>query len=77
MQEHAVFFVALRYIFTGLFLASLLAGVVVFHYYQQLFGIDPQQPSETGGARLYSKTLIFAIWAHAVALTGGIAWMMW
>jgi len=49
----------------------------VFRHYQQLFGIDPQQPSENGGARLYSKTLIFSIWAHAVALTGGIAWMMW
>ncbi len=77
MQDHAVFFVALRYIFLGLFLASLLAGAAVLRYYQQLFGIDPQQPSENGGARLYSKTLIFAIWAHAVALTGGIAWMMW
>jgi len=77
MQDHNVFFLALRYIFTGLFVTSLLAGIVVLRNYQQLFGIDPEQPSETGGARLYSKTLIFAIWAHAVALTGGIAWMMW
>jgi hypothetical protein len=77
MQDHAVFFVALRYIFTGLFLAALVAGFLVLRYYQQLFGTDPQQPSENSGARLYSKTLVIAVWAHAVALTGGIAWIMW
>lgn len=68
-------FLCLRIIFTGLFILTLLAGVWIWKNREKLFGIDSKMPDETSGARLYSKTLIWVIWAHAVAITGGFALM--
>jgi hypothetical protein len=75
MQDNAFFFLCLRIIFTGLFIVTLAAGAGILKYREKLFGIDPHMPSETSGARLYSKTLILVIWAHAAAITGGFALM--
>ena len=75
MQDSKMVFLCLRIIFTGLFILTLLAGVWLVKNREKLFGIDPKMPHETSGARLYSKTLIWVIWAHAAAITGGFALM--
>ena len=76
MQDNAQFFLVLRIIFTCFFLITLVTGAYLFKNYQKLFGIDPNMPSESSGARLYSKTLVFLIWGHAVLITGGFALML-
>ena len=76
MQDNAPFFLVLRIIFAGLFIASLLAGVYLFKNYQKLFGVDPNVPSESDGARLYSVTLVFGVWAHIVLITGAFALLL-
>jgi hypothetical protein len=75
MQDNATLFLCLRIIFTGLFIVTLVAGAWILKNREKLFGVDPQMPYENSGGRLYSKTLIFVIWAHAVAITGGFALM--
>lgn len=75
VQDRSIFFLCLRVIFTGLFILTLLAGVWLVRNRERFFGIDPTMPHETSGARLYGKTLIFVIWAHAAAITGGFALM--
>jgi hypothetical protein len=65
-----------RVIFTGLFIATLLAGVYLFKNYQRLFGVDPNIPSENGSARAYSKVQVFSVWVHAVLLTGAFAFLL-
>jgi hypothetical protein len=75
MQDNAQFVLVFRIIFGCLFMATLLAGAWLFRHYEKLFGVDPNIPSETSGARCYSKTLIFLIWGHAMLITGGFALM--
>jgi hypothetical protein len=76
MQNNAAFFLGLRLVFTTLFVITLAAGVYGAKHYQKLFGIDPSMPSDTRSARNYTKLLVIMIWAHAVLITGGFAWML-
>ena len=75
MQDNALFFLCLRWIFAGLFIITLVVGVWLLKYQQKLFGVDPNVPSESSGARLYSKVLITVIWLHALLITGGFFMM--
>jgi hypothetical protein len=74
MQNEIFLFV--RIIFTGLFVATLFAGVFLFKNYQRLFGVDPDMPSEGDSSRAYSKVQVFSVWAHAVLLTGAFALLL-
>ena len=74
MQDEVL--ILFRLIFTGLFVATLFAGVYLFKNYQRLFGVDPNIPSENGSARAYSKVQIFSVWIHAVLLTGAFALLL-
>ena len=74
MQSDAFFVIHL--IFTGLFLATLLAGVWLFKNQQRLFGRDPAMPSENSSSHTYSRLQAFVIWAHAVVLTGAFALLL-
>jgi hypothetical protein len=65
-----------RFVFTGLFLATLFAGYYMFKNFQRLFGVDPNIPSENGSARAYSKIQVFSVWIHAVLLTGAFALLL-
>lgn len=65
-----------RFIFIGLFIGTLLAGVYMFKNFQRLFGVDPNIPSENGSARAYSKVQVFSVWIHAVLLTGAFALLL-
>ena len=56
-----------------LFVGTLVAGVYLLRNFEQLFGTDPDMPSENSSARAYSKMQVFVVWAHAAALTGGFA----
>jgi hypothetical protein len=76
MQDNAAFFLGLRLVFGALFLATLIAGVYGWRNYQKIFGVDPAMPADTRSARNYTKLLVISIWAHAVAITGGFAWML-
>ncbi len=74
MQNETILIV--RFIFSGLFCATLLAGIYLFRNYERFFGVDPTIPSETGSARTYSKVQIFLVLAHALVLTAAFALMV-
>lgn len=65
-----------RVIFTGLFFAVLFSGWVLYKNYDRLFGPDPDMPSQGESARAYNKIQVFAVWAHAVLLTGAFALLL-
>lgn len=74
MQNDAL--LAIRFVFAGLFIATLLAGVYLVKNHERLFGVDPDMPSENSSARGYSRMQIFVVWAHALFLTGAFALML-
>lgn len=69
----ALFF---RLLFSALFFGTLLGGFYLLKYGERIFGVDPNVPSENGSARSYNKVMIFAIWGHAVLLTGAAALLL-
>jgi len=75
-MEKQAFFLVVRILFAGLFLAIALAGVYLVKHQARLFGVDPAMPSETGSSRTYSKLQVFVIWAHALFLTAAFALML-
>ena len=75
MQNDALA-LSLRVVFTGLFLVTLVAGLFLKKNGQKLFGVNPDMPDENGSARLYTKTLIYLVWAHAALITGSIAFSL-
>lgn len=62
-----------RIVFGGLFLGTLVAGVFLFKNLDRLVGADPQIPTDNSGSRGLNKVQVISIWAHAVALTGAMA----
>ncbi len=74
MQPDQITFV--RAIFTLLFLATLVVGVYLLKNYDQLFGVDPNVPSENSSSRSYYKMQALVVWLHVAALTGAFALMM-
>lgn len=71
MQNDVLLF--FRFVFAGLFILTVLAGIYAGVNYQKLFGVDRNIPSETGSSRAYSLVQIFTVWAHAVVLTAAFA----
>jgi hypothetical protein len=65
-----------RFIFSILFLATLIVGAYLLKNYQKLFGVDASIPSENGSARAYSKVQAFAVWAHVLLFTGAFALLL-
>ena len=60
-------------LFTLAFLATVFAGVYLVKNDQKLFGHDAHIPGDNESARFYNKAQVYAIWAHALLLTGGFA----
>jgi hypothetical protein len=75
-MQNDSFFLFIRFVFTGLFLACIFAGIMIWKNYERLFGVDPTMPSENGSARTYTKVQVLAVWAHAFLLTGGFALLL-
>jgi hypothetical protein len=67
---------AIRFIFGGLFIATLFAGVYLVRNFQRLFGVDPRMPSENSSSRTYSALQAFVVWAHIAFLTGAFALLL-
>lgn len=54
-------------IFCGLGLvASLGIGWYLYRNFERLLGVDPSIPSESRGARDYSRMQVVAVWLHVV-----------
>jgi hypothetical protein len=68
--------IVLRIIFTGLFLATLVAGYFLFKNFDKLLGADPQVPTDNSGSRGLNKVQVVVIWLHAVLLTGAFAFWL-
>lgn len=66
----------IRFVFTLLFLGTLVVGVYLVCNSERLFGVDPNVPSETSGGRSYAKMQAFVVWAHAAALTGAFTFLL-
>jgi len=67
---------AIRCVFTGLFVLTVLAGVFLVKNHHKLFGVDRNMPSETGSSRAYSRLQVFLVWAHFFVLTGSFALLL-
>jgi hypothetical protein len=70
------FFLFARFVFTGLFVATILVGFYLWQNYERLFGVDPNIPSENGSARAYSKVQVFSVWTHIFLLTGAFTFLL-
>ena len=70
MQNGLLFF---RWVFTGLFLLTLVGGILFFRNNGGFFKADPDLPSENSSARSYNKAQMLLIWAHALVLTACMA----
>jgi hypothetical protein len=70
------FFLFVRFVFSGLFVATILIGFHLWRNYERLFGVDPNMPSENGSARAYSKVQVFSVWTHMFLLTGAFAFLL-
>ena len=70
------FFVFVRIFFGILFVATLIAGYFLFKHSEKLFGHDPAFPGDTEGARGLNKVQVICIWLHALAITGGFAFLL-
>ena len=68
--------IILRLFFFLCFCGTIAAGLRVLKNYDKLFGQDPDVPSETSGARSYSKVQILAVIVHALFLFGAFAFLM-
>jgi len=70
MQNGLLFF---RWVFTGLFLLTLVGGIVFLRNNGGFFKADPDLPSENSSARTFNKAQMLLIWAHALVLTACMA----
>jgi hypothetical protein len=50
--------------------ASLLGGLYLYRNFDRFLGIDPEVPSESRGARGYTKMQVVAVWLHLVVFFG-------
>jgi hypothetical protein len=66
----------IQFIFTLLFIGTLVAGGYLLRHSERLFGVDSRIPSETDSGRAYGKLQAFVVWAHAVALTAAFAFLL-
>ncbi len=71
MKPDDVFF--FKTFFWLCFAATLFAGFYLMKNYQRFFGVDPDVPSERSSARVYTATMVFAVWIHMLLCFGGFA----
>jgi hypothetical protein len=58
-------------IFCGFgFISSLLGGWYLLRNFERLLGTDPDLPSESRGARGYTRMQVVAVWLHIVVFFG-------
>jgi hypothetical protein len=74
MQSDASSFI--QFVFILAFIGTLIAGVFLLKNAEQLFGADPEMPSENSSSRSYGKMQALVIWAHVALLTGAFAFLM-
>lgn len=70
------FFLLVRFVFSGLFVATIIIGLYLWKNYERLFGVDPSMPSENSSARAYSKVQVFSVWTHVFLLTGAFTFLL-
>ena len=75
MQKNAL--LGLQLISAAVFILLLFVGVWILKNHQRLFGVDPDIPSESSGARNYNKLQVIALWLHALLLTGSFALLLY
>lgn len=46
--------------------ASLIGGFYLFRNFERFLGVDPSLPSESRGARGYTRMQVIAVWLHVV-----------
>jgi hypothetical protein len=66
------FFIYVRIVFGILFIGTLVGGYFLFKHMDRLLA----HPYENAGASGLNKAQIIVIWLHAVALTGGFAFLL-
>jgi len=76
MEPQMDAFFPLKIFFFGCLILTCIAGVFLFKYSERLFGKDPNMPSETSGARDYTKAQVFICWLVALKLFALMAFMM-
>lgn len=58
-------------VFCGLgFVASLVVGFYIHRNFDRLLGVDREIPSESRGARGYTRMQVVAVWMHFVVFFG-------
>ncbi|MEI6713323.1 MAG: hypothetical protein WCO60_06195 [Verrucomicrobiota bacterium] len=62
-----------RWCFLGVFFVVLGLGGYLVAKRKALFGEDLDVPGDSEGARGYNAMQVFALWAHALALSGAFA----
>jgi hypothetical protein len=50
--------------------ASLLGGLYLYRNFDRFLGVDPEVPSESRGARGYTRMQVVAVWLHIVLFFG-------
>lgn len=59
-------FLIFRLVCVAGFFISLYGGYYLHRNFNRLFGVNPNLPSESAGARGYSKMQVMAVWLHIV-----------
>jgi hypothetical protein len=65
-NEILVFF---RFAFAGVFLLTLLVTIYLAKNQRQIFGINPDAPSEGSSTRSYARFLVFIVLAHFLVIS--------
>ena len=68
--------VVVQMVFSGLFVAVLIAGFFLYRNFDKMFAADPAFPGDNIGARGLNKVQVITIWLHALALTGAFAFLL-
>ena len=63
-------------LFSAGFFAVLLIGAYLAKNFETLFGVDATVPNENSSERAYTKLQVFAVWVHALLLTGMLALLL-
>lgn len=52
------------------FVASLIGGYFIYRNFDRYLGVDRSLPSESRGARGYTRMQVVAVWMHIVVFFG-------
>jgi len=68
MPNEAVLLI--RIVASAVFIAALYAGYYMLTNYGNLFGVDPEMPSEGPSSRAYRTAMVFIVWGHVLVASG-------